>query len=161
MHFHVVMPVEGGKYAHEQNCRSGQAGKQRVSPCVPDPRCGLPTGGERGPPEGRGCGARATAAASGDAGVNAASGLPRSRGLRCGATRARGASRGRRKDRPSTASAPRVLERRSAPSCGGGERGPRGKRTTREPGLEDDHDEHDGTEKNRQRSTIPRGLNSI
>ncbi|KAJ1167159.1 hypothetical protein NDU88_007552 [Pleurodeles waltl] len=60
------------------------------------------------------------AATSGDVGVNAASGLPRSRGLRCGAARARGVSRGRRQDQPSYASAPRVLDRRTAPSCGGG-----------------------------------------
>ncbi|KAJ1194106.1 hypothetical protein NDU88_003401 [Pleurodeles waltl] len=67
---------------------------------------------------------------------------PRSRGLRCGATRARDASRGRRPDRPSSASAPRVLERRTAPSCGWRERGPRGGWTTEEPRPEDDHNDH-------------------
>ncbi|KAJ1192448.1 hypothetical protein NDU88_001755 [Pleurodeles waltl] len=63
------------------------------------------------------------AAASGDTGVSAASELPLSRGLRCGAARARGASRGRHQDRPSSASDSRVLERRAAPSYGGGGEG--------------------------------------
>ncbi|KAJ1201056.1 hypothetical protein NDU88_004872 [Pleurodeles waltl] len=90
------------------------------------------------------------AATSGDAGVSAASELPRSRGLGCSAARAQGALRGRRPDRPSSASDPRVLERRAAPSYGGGERGPRGGWTTEEPGPEDDHYDHGGKE---QKST--------
>ncbi|KAJ1129794.1 hypothetical protein NDU88_008159 [Pleurodeles waltl] len=72
---------------------------------------------------------------SGDARANAASELPRSRGLRCGATRARDASRGRRPDRP------------SSPSCGWRERGPRGGWITEEPRPEDDQDNHGGKEK--------------
>ncbi|KAJ1092722.1 hypothetical protein NDU88_005832 [Pleurodeles waltl] len=62
----------------------------------------------------------------GDARANAASELPRSRGLRCGA---------------------RALECRTAPSCGWRERGPRGGWITEEPRPEDDHDDHGGKEK--------------
>ncbi|KAJ1115532.1 hypothetical protein NDU88_003756 [Pleurodeles waltl] len=72
---------------------------------------------------------------------------PSFRGLRCGATWARDASRGRRPDRPSSASATRALERRTAPSCGWRERGPRGGWMPEEPRPEDDHDDHGGKEK--------------
>ncbi|KAJ1186128.1 hypothetical protein NDU88_002911 [Pleurodeles waltl] len=113
-------------------------------------------GRRRGPPEGRSCGTRATADASGDARANAASELPRSRGLRCGATRARGASRGRRPDRPSSASAPRVLERRTASSCGWRERGPEEDGPLRNLGLRTTTT----TTAERKKSNITQGLNS-
>ncbi|KAJ1115446.1 hypothetical protein NDU88_003670 [Pleurodeles waltl] len=42
---------------------------------------------------------------------------------------------------------PRALERRTAPSCGWRQRGPRGGWITEEPRPEDDHDDHGGKEK--------------
>ncbi|KAJ1143466.1 hypothetical protein NDU88_009774 [Pleurodeles waltl] len=112
--------VEENGRLRKDLCAPAKLANRGSPPCVPDPRYGPPAGGERGPPEGRSCLTRATAAASGDAGVSASSGLQWSHGLRCGAAQARGASRGRRPDWPSTASAPRVLERNATPSCGGG-----------------------------------------
>ncbi|KAJ1108974.1 hypothetical protein NDU88_006344 [Pleurodeles waltl] len=96
------------------------------------------------------------AATSGDTGVDAASGPPRSRGLGCGAARAR--------ERIARGVPGPALYRLGCPGAGvlhcplvqreGG--GPRRRWTTMVPGPENDRD---GTAKHRQGSAIARGLN--